>query len=150
MSSPNGEELPLGIALTGKSFPYAPRDRPLAERWRNREVARRRTLGYAEGTEGRKMTRNQAIAIIGEHIEALRDLGVASLALFGSVARGEAAEDSDIDLLVEFSKPVGLFEFLEVKEYLESILGREVDLVPRDSLKPRIRDEVLAEAVDAA
>ena len=96
------------------------------------------------------MTRDQAIAIIGEHIEALRALGVASLALFGSVARGEAEDGSDVDLLVEFSRPVGLFEFLEVKEYLESIIGREVDLVPKDSLKPRIRDEVLAEAVDAA
>jgi len=93
---------------------------------------------------------DQAIAIIGEHIEALRALGVASLVLFGSVARGEAAESSDIDPLVEFSRPVGLFDFLEVKEYLESVLGREVDRVPRDSLKPRIRDEVLAEAVDAA
>lgn len=73
-----------------------------------------------------------------------------SLALFGSVARDQAALDSDVDLLVEFSKPVGLFEFLDLKERLEQILGRPVDLVTREALKPQLKDRILSEAVRAA
>ena len=76
-------------------------------------------------------------------------MGVASLALFGSVARDEGSPDSDVDLLVEFapSARIGLFRFLDVQEYLEHLLGRRVDLVVRDALKHQIRDEVLREAV---
>ena len=51
-------------------------------------------------------------------------LGVKSLALFGSTVRGEAREDSDIDLLVEFQRPVGIFEFVNVEQYLEDVLGK--------------------------
>ncbi len=72
------------------------------------------------------------------------------MAIFGSVARGEAGPDSDVDLLVEFSRPVGLFHFIGVKEYLEQLLGRPVDLVTRDAIKRQFRDAILAEAVDAA
>jgi predicted nucleotidyltransferase len=79
----------------------------------------------------------------------LEQLGVASLALFGSTARGESGPGSDIDLLVEFSKPVGLFRFMEVKEFLERVLGRRVDLVTRAALKPQLREAILEEAVDA-
>jgi uncharacterized protein len=76
--------------------------------------------------------------------------GVAGLFLFGSVARGEAREDSDIDLLVDFARPVGLFEFVGLQAYLASILGRRVDLVTRAALKPQMRERVLTEAVRAA
>ena len=74
--------------------------------------------------------------------------GVARLALFGSVARDEAGQDSDVDLLVEFDRPVGLFRFMELQSHLEDLLGCGVDLGTPQSLKPRIRDRVLAEAVD--
>ena len=73
--------------------------------------------------------------------------GVARLALFGSVARDEAGQDSDVDLLVEFDRPIGLFRFLELQNHLEGLLGCGVDLGTPQSLKPRIRDRVLAEAV---
>lgn len=73
--------------------------------------------------------------------------GVARLALFGSVARDEAEQDSDVDLLVEFDRPVGLFRFMELQSHLEDLLGCGVDLGTPQSLKPRIRDRVLAEAV---
>lgn len=96
------------------------------------------------------MTRQEALGILDAHRAEIRRRGVARLSLFGSVARDEADEDSDVDLLVEFSKPVGLFEFVELREYLADILGCEVDLVPRNSLKRQLRDQVLAEAVDAA
>jgi uncharacterized protein len=76
--------------------------------------------------------------------------GVASLFLFGSAARGEASADSDIDLLVEFGRPIGLFEFVRLRRELEAALGRPVDLVTKAALKPQLRDEILSEAIRAA
>lgn len=76
--------------------------------------------------------------------------GVSRLTLFGSVARDQAEPGSDVDLLVEFSKPVGFFSFMELQNHLEALLGCTVDLGTARSLKPRIRARVLAEAVDVA
>ena len=71
-----------------------------------------------------------------------------SLAVFGSVARGEATDRSDIDLLVEFNQPIGLFEFIRLKYYLETLIGSKVDLVTPDALHPALRDSILNEAVN--
>ena len=74
--------------------------------------------------------------------------GVAELSVFGSTARGDAGRDSDIDLLVTFQPDaaIGLIGFNRLRRELEEGLGRRVDLVPKDGLKPIIRDEVLSEA----
>jgi len=72
---------------------------------------------------------------------------IRSLALFGSMARGEARPDSDVDILVEFEKPIGLFSFLELEGELERLVQRHVDLVSRPALKPFIGQRVLAEAL---
>lgn len=80
----------------------------------------------------------------------LQTHAVKELWLFGSVARGEAGSASDVDILVDFSAPVSLFEFLRLQRRLESVLGRKVDLVTRDALKPQLRDRILGEAVRAA
>jgi hypothetical protein len=77
-------------------------------------------------------------------------MDVASLAVFGSVARDEAGPDSDVDLIVEFARPDGLFRFLAVKEYLETLLGRPVDLATPDALKPQFRVAILSEAIYAS
>ena len=74
-------------------------------------------------------------------------MGVRSLALFGSVARNEAKPGSDIDLLVEFYQPVGLFQFITLKQYLERLLESTVDLGTVRSLKPRLKEAVLREAI---
>ena len=74
---------------------------------------------------------------------------VASLALFGSVARDEATPESDVDILVEFCQPVGLFEFVRLKRQLESILDRSVDLVTPDALRESMRAQILDEAIYA-
>ena len=97
------------------------------------------------------MHRDEALQVLSDHLEDLTEFGVKSIAIFGSVARGEATPDSDVDVLVEFypEERVGIFRFLELKEYLESIFGCEVDLVTRAGLKPRLRDGILAEAVVA-
>ena len=82
------------------------------------------------------------------HRVRLEQLGVKSLALFGSVARDEATLDSDVDLLVDFSRPVGLFEFVRLQLALEEILGCRVDLGTPDSLRASSRVAILEEAVD--
>jgi predicted nucleotidyltransferase len=75
---------------------------------------------------------------------------VRSLDLFGSVARNEARADSDVDLLVEFERPIGLFHFFRVQRRLEELLGARVDLVMRDAVKPQLRERIFAEAIRAA
>ncbi|HEY1431010.1 MAG TPA: nucleotidyltransferase family protein [Stellaceae bacterium] len=72
---------------------------------------------------------------------------IRSLAIFGSVARGNAGAKSDLDMLVEFERPVGLSEFLALEEALSALVDRPVDLVTRDALKPYIGRRVLDEAV---
>ena len=95
------------------------------------------------------MNRDQVIRILSEHsVELARKFRVKSLALFGSVSRGEAEPGSDVDLLVEFDGPVGYFGLFALQDHLESVLGRKVDLGTRDSLKPRIRERVLGECVN--
>jgi predicted nucleotidyltransferase len=76
------------------------------------------------------------------------EAGVRELAVFGSVLREDFHADSDVDLLVEFEagRRVSLFDLLELQQRLEDLIGRPVDLVPRQGLKPLIRDHVLAEA----
>lgn len=96
------------------------------------------------------MNLEQALRILREHEPDLRRKGVKTLSIFGSVARGEAREDSDIDLLVEFDRRVGLLAFLDLKLYLERVLGGPVDLVTPSGLKSWMRETVLGEAVRAA
>ena len=98
------------------------------------------------------MKREEALKVLAAHREELRAMGVERLSLFGSVARDEAGEGSDIDLLVEFvpGAPIGIFEFLGVQEVLASILGVEVDLATPASLHPRLREAIFREAVLAA
>jgi predicted nucleotidyltransferase len=96
------------------------------------------------------MRRAQALQIIAQHERELRDLGVRSLSLFGSVARDEAEPRSDVDLLVEFNQPVGYFHLFEVQDRLETFLGCKVDLITPGGLRPELRQGILAEAVRAA
>src|SRR6188768_3327794 len=94
-------------------------------------------------------SRDQILATIDAHADELRGLGAKSLALFGSLARGEGSSSSDIDLLVELQSKT-FDAYMDVKLLLEKILGRRVDLVLADALKPRLRPMILAEAVRAS
>lgn len=78
-----------------------------------------------------------------------RDFNVSEIGVFGSVARGEGKDESDIDLIVEFSEPPGLFRFIELENFLSGLFGRRVDLVTKDALKPIIKDAILQESVYA-
>jgi predicted nucleotidyltransferase len=79
--------------------------------------------------------------------EVIREYSVKTIGVFGSVARNEGTEQSDLDLLVEFSKPVGFVTFMRLENFLSERLGERVDLVTSDSLKPVIRQDVLAEVI---
>ncbi len=96
------------------------------------------------------MNRDEIIAILSAHRADLSRVGVRSLSVFGSVARGEAGLDSDVDLLVDLERPIGLFAFIRLQMQLEAWLGRSVDLVTPEGLRPELRDRVLREAVRAA
>ena len=90
------------------------------------------------------------LARIDRAAPELRAHAVKELWLFGSAAREELKVGNDIDILVDFAVPVTLFEFARLRRRLESLLGRSVDLVTRDALKPQLREQILREAVRAA
>lgn len=93
------------------------------------------------------MERDEALRILRRHMEELQEYHVKSLAVFGSVARGEAGAASDVDILVEFERPVDLFVFLRLQRRLSEILGCRVDLATPNALHSAMRDQILAEAV---
>lgn len=71
---------------------------------------------------------------------------VKNIEIFGSYVRSQQTEKSDLDLLITFSKPYNLWEFIDVKEFLTKRLHTKVDLVPKDSIKPMLKDQILQEA----
>ncbi len=94
------------------------------------------------------MKRDEAIGRLKAHEAELKRLGVERLYLFGSTARGDATESSDVDLFFDYEKgKFGLFELMDVKEYAAGILGRPTNIMTRDSLHKAIRQRVEATAV---
>lgn len=75
--------------------------------------------------------------------------GITNLWLFGSVARDDPGPHGDVDILVEFRRPIGFFEFVRLQRELEKIFKKRVDLVTPDALKKPIKDRVLKEAIHA-
>lgn len=105
---------------------------------------------YVERYNG-TMKRGLVVQILKENnAELVKQFGVKSLLLFGSVARNEATTASDVDLLVEFSRPVGYFGLFALQDYLESLLGCSVDLGTPDSLKPYVKERVMGELIRVA
>ena len=95
-----------------------------------------------------RMERDQAIATLREHEAELKRLGVRHLYLFGSTARGDAREDSDVDLFFDYQEgKFGLYELMDVKEAAARILGRETDIMTRDSIHRVLRARIEASAV---
>jgi predicted nucleotidyltransferase len=85
-----------------------------------------------------------------KNAELTTKFGVKSLSLFGSVARNEATSTSDVDLLVEFNRPMGYFGLFALQDYLEKLLGCPVDLGTPDSLKPYIKERIQGELIRVA
>lgn len=101
-----------------------------------------RTLGLPDSPLGRRLRRRRKAII-----EAAGKRRAHNVRVFGSVARGEDTASSDVDLLVDLKKGVGLLDLIGLERDLSELLGVHVDVVPADTLKPRIRARVLAEAV---
>jgi len=88
----------------------------------------------------------EIIALLRKHYPFLvKEYGVRRIGLFGSYAKGKAHESSDIDLVIEFERPIG-FQFVELAEYLEEVLGRKVDLLTPASIRgiriPWVAEEI--------
>src|SRR5438270_13250772 len=102
----------------------------------------------AFGDRETPMQRDEVIAKLKQHETELRRLGVERLYLFGSTARGEAREDSDVDLFFDYERgKLGLFELMDVKEETSRILGRTADIMTRDSLHRVLRSRIEASAL---
>jgi predicted nucleotidyltransferase len=96
------------------------------------------------------MTRQTVLTTLQAHKADLRALGVRRLDLFGSVARDDDGPTSDVDVLVEFDRPVGLFALARLQQWLERLLGRRVDVATSGALRPDMRARVERELVRAA
>ena len=96
------------------------------------------------------MDKEEILAKLRKDREKIESFGVKSLAIFGSVARGESGAKSDLDLLVEFEGKMSFDRYMDLKFYLEDYLEVKVDLVSQKMLKPQIRNSVLKEAINVA
>lgn len=107
-----------------------------------------RLMAEREAGDHRAPTKSEVVATLRALEPELRGRGVASAALFGSVVRGQARADSDVDVLIDVdpAAPFDLFDLIGVKNLLGDQLGHTVDVVERAALKPSIRDSILAEA----
>lgn len=94
------------------------------------------------------MSINQIKKIIQKNMDSLKvKYNVETIGVFGSVGRGEEKRSSDVDILVEFSTPVGFFKFIELEEFLGKLIGKKIDLVTKKALKSAISKEILKEVV---
>ncbi len=95
------------------------------------------------------MDRRQAASIVNEHAEVIRARGVTRLALFGSLARGDAGNQSDVDVVVDIEpgRKFSLIDLASLRVILSDILGCEADVVIREDLRPRFRAEIERDTV---
>lgn len=103
-----------------------------------------------QAVKTKPLTRDEAMRLLGAHETEIRAQGVTRLAVFGSTARNEARPDSDVDLLVDIDwrRKFSLFDWAGLELFLHDLLGREVEVSLRCSLKPFVKDTILAEAVE--
>lgn len=91
--------------------------------------------------------RNDINKIKQKILPILKKYGVERIALFGSCVRGEMGKDSDVDILVDIKADISLLDFVGLKQKIEEVLERKVDLVEYDTLKPLLRERILREQV---
>jgi len=98
------------------------------------------------------MKRESVLKKLSENRRLLKAYGIKGIRLFGSLARGEARAESDVDLLVEFesSAHIGMFEFSRLRRELSQLLGCDVDLATPDALHKDMKEDILKEAIRAA
>ena len=95
------------------------------------------------------MNRDEVLDVLRAHKSVLAQrFGVSELTLFGSVARDQARDDSDVDILVSYNKPATSHAYFGVQFYLEDLLGHKVDLVTQKALREEFRPHVEREAIN--
>jgi hypothetical protein len=91
---------------------------------------------------------DEARAILKEHkAEVVQKYRVRKIGIFGSYVRGEQNKRSDIDILVSFSGIPDVFQYMELEDYLRSLLHRKVDLVRKEAIRPELKKRILREAI---
>lgn len=95
------------------------------------------------------LTRDEILRRLAENHAEIQRLGARRMSLFGSFARDVAREDSDVDLLVDLDRH-RFDRYMDLKLFLEDLLGRRIDLVLYDRIKPALRERILRDAIDAA
>jgi uncharacterized protein len=93
------------------------------------------------------LDRDDIVNILREQMVRSR-FGIKSLLLFGSVARNEATQESDLDFIVDFDGTITFDRYMDLKIFLEDLFGKKIDLAIEDTLKPQIRAKILEEAID--
>ncbi len=88
----------------------------------------------------------EAKRILTDHKKDLLRFGVRALSLFGSVAKDKGSSKSDVDILIDFDAKKGFFGFVALRDYLEKLLKRKVDLVTESALHPALKEKILQEA----
>ena len=96
------------------------------------------------------MNKEEILKILAENNSTISNLGVKSLGLFGSVSRGERSTNSDADFIVSFHGPVTFDRFMDVKIFLEDLLGMEIDLVIAESMHPEIKANISEDIIYVA
>ena|SRR5215211_6041915 len=101
----------------------------------------------SDTTTAAALLRDSVPEVLRADEKALRALGVIHLSLFGSVARGEERPDSDIDVMVDVDDDLTLFGMSRLKRHLQDVLGRRVDLVEREAIRPAYLPDILADEI---
>ncbi|NJL90345.1 MAG: nucleotidyltransferase family protein [Coleofasciculaceae cyanobacterium SM2_1_6] len=96
------------------------------------------------------MQLEQALAILDKHHNQIKSFDVKSLSIFGSVARNEATDNSDIDFVVEFAGTVTFDKYMDLKIFLEDTLKTKVDLATWRSIKPQLKANISKDAIRVA
>jgi predicted nucleotidyltransferase len=97
------------------------------------------------------LTKRELEKKLAAYRNELRKMGIVSLSVFGSVARNESTPQSDIDLLIDFDRDVGLFHLFEIQHRLEEIIGvPKIYLIQTGAIHPALRKQILSEAVNVA
>ena len=93
----------------------------------------------------------EALSRLREHEAELRRRGVVHAAVFGSVSRGDARTDSDVDVLIELDPEcsIDLFDYTDLAMYIEEMFEEDVDVANKNTLRPRLREDILKDAINA-
>lgn len=93
-------------------------------------------------------TKEEILKILKDELPHLKEkYGIRKIGLFGSYSRGEQNIESDVDLLVQFERPIGFFKFIAIENYLSDRIGLKVELVTEDALKPLLKPYIIEEVV---